>query len=243
MPRTLPWSSPAHRLWAGTKAAALVCVVLALAARPTWPTLSAALLVLGGWAVAARLPRSVLPCPPRWFAAAIAVTAILVALGGGLLALQRWALFAGITAVSLIGALMLIWTTPLAEIPPLVQRLAHFARRARLPVTGWASTVSLGLRLLPLLQSECATVIRTATQRASASPTAKQDWRDQRRQAVHAITLCCCSALRRAAEMAEAITARGGLGVVADAGQRPGRRDLFAFAAVLSILALGCLIG
>src|SRR5581483_1634103 len=44
--RTLPGSSPAHRLWAGTKIGVLACVVLALAARPTWPALAAAAVVL-----------------------------------------------------------------------------------------------------------------------------------------------------------------------------------------------------
>jgi energy-coupling factor transporter ATP-binding protein EcfA2 len=242
IPRTLPWSTPAHRLWAGTKTAVLGCMVLALAARPTWPALGAAVIVLGAWAGAARLPRSALPRVPLWFVLAIAVSGALVGLGSGVDGLIRWALFTGITALSLFGALLLIWTTPLADIPPLLQQLAQLSRWTRLPVTEWASAVSLGLRLLPILQAECRTVLVTAAQRAASAPDRKPTWRDLRRQANRAILLACTTALRRAAEMGEAITARGGLGQVAKINHKPGRRDLLILAAAAAVLVAGCLI-
>ncbi|MEN3264477.1 ATP-binding cassette domain-containing protein, partial [Pseudonocardia sp.] len=242
IPRTLPWSTPAHRLWAGTKIAVLGCVVLALAARPTWAALGAAVVVLGAWAGVARLPRCALPRVPLWFALATAASGVLVALGGGLDGLLHWVLFTGITALSLFGALLLIWTTPLADIPPLLQQLAQLGRRTRLPVIEWASAVSLGLRLLPILQAECRTVLLTATQRATSAPDRKRIWRDRRRKANRAILLCCATALRRATEMGEAITARGGLGQIARIDHKPGRRDLLVFAAALAILVAGCLI-
>jgi energy-coupling factor transporter transmembrane protein EcfT len=179
---------------------------------------------------------------PLWFVLAIAVSGLLVALGGGVDALPHWALFTGITAVSLFGALLLIWTTPLTDVPPLLQQLAHLGRWTRLPVVEWASAISLGLRLLPILQAECRTVLLTATQRAPSAPDRKRTWRDRRRQANRAILLCCATALRRAAEMGEAITARGGLGQIARIDHQPGRRDLLVFAASLAILVAGCLI-
>jgi hypothetical protein len=42
--------------------------------------------------------------------------------------------------------------------------------------------------------------------------------------------------------MGEAVTARGGLGQIAQIDHRPGRRDLLVFAASLAILVAGCLI-
>ena len=242
IPRTLPGSTPAHRLWAGTKIAVLGSVVLALAARPTWAALGAAVVVLGAWAGLARLPRCALPRVPLWFALATAASGVLVALGGGVDGLLHWVLFTGITALSLFGALLLIWTTPLADIPPLLQQLAQLGRRTRLPVIEWASAVSLGLRLLPILQAECRTVLLTATQRATSAPDRKRIWRDRQRKANRAILLCCATALRRATEMGEAITARGGLGQIAKIDHKPGRRDLLVFAASLAILVAGCLI-
>lgn len=242
LPRLLPLSTAAHRLWAGTKIAVLGCVVLALAARPTWPVLAAAVVVFGVWAGAARAPRSALPRVPLWFAVATAVTGLLVVLGGGVDGLLHWVLFTGITALSLFGALLLIWTTPLTDIPPLLQRLAQLGRWTRLPMIEWASAVSLGLRLLPILQAECRTVLLTATQRAASAPDRKRTLRDQWRQANRAILLCCATALRRAAEMGEAVTARGGLGQVAQIDHRPGRGDLLVFVASVAILVAGCLI-
>jgi energy-coupling factor transport system ATP-binding protein len=243
-PRTLPWSSSAHRLWAGTKLAVLGCVVLALAARPTWPSLAAAAVVLGGWAAAARLPRSALPRVPLWFVLASLVNGILVTLGAGVDGLTRWALFTAIAVLSLFGALLLVWTTPLADIPPLLQQLARLTQWTRLPVTEWTAAISLGLRLLPLLRAECGTAIRVAAQRNRPAPDGKHRWADRRRQANSAILLCCATALRRAGEMGEAITARGGLGsgAVAVVDRKPSRPDLIALGTAAAILIAGCLV-
>ncbi|MBO0848486.1 MAG: ATP-binding cassette domain-containing protein, partial [Pseudonocardia sp.] len=243
-PRTLPWSSPAHRLGAGTKLAMLSSVVLTLAARPTWPTLAAAAVVLGGWTAAARLPRSAMPRVPLWFAIATLAGGSLVTLGDGVEGLTRWALFTAITLVSLFGALLLTWTTPLADIPPLLRQLARLARWTRLPVLEWTTAISLGLRLMPVLRAECLTAVRTASQRTPPARVGKRRWADRTREVSLAVRLCCATALRRAAEMGEAITARGGLGLgqVARVERKPARTDLIALAATLAILVAGCLV-
>jgi energy-coupling factor transporter transmembrane protein EcfT len=219
-------------------------VVLTLAARPTWPTLAAAAVVLGGWATAARLPRSAMPRVPLWFAIATLASGGLVTLGAGVEGLTRWALFTAITLVSLFGALLLTWTTPLADIPPLLRQLAHLARWTRLPVPEWTTAISLGLRLMPVLRAECLTAVRTAAQRTPPARVGKRRWADRKREVNRAVLLCCATALRRAAEMGEAITARGGLGLgqVAKVERKPTRTDLIALAATLAILVAGCLV-
>lgn len=255
-PRTLPWSSPAHRLWAGTKIAVLVSVTVVLGADPTWTTLLAATVVLGSWAMLARVPRSVLPRIPPWFLLAILVSAALVTIGGGapyisilgltagMGGLIHWALFTGITALSLIGALLFIWTTAMTDIPPLLQRVADVGRKTRLPVPEWTATISLGLRLLPILQEECRTVLKMAAQRADLEPGVQRgsQWPTRRDQIVRGIALCCATAARRSAEMGEAITARGGLGNIAQADRRPARRDALALFLALAVLVAGILI-
>ncbi|MDT7641385.1 MAG: energy-coupling factor transport system permease/ATP-binding protein [Pseudonocardiales bacterium] len=254
-PRTLPWSSPAHRLWVGTKIAVLGSVTIVLGADPTWSTLLAATVSLGSWAMVARVPRSVVPRIPRWFVLAILVSVALVTIGGGapyisilgltvgMGGLIHWGLFSGITALSLIGALLFIWTTALTDIPPLLQRVADVGRKTRLPVLEWTATISLGLRLLPILQEECRTVLKMTAQRADVEPGLRGGrWRTRRDQIIRGIVLCCATAARRSAEMGEAITARGGLGNIAQADRRPGRRDALALLFTFAVLVAGILI-
>jgi energy-coupling factor transport system ATP-binding protein len=253
-PRMLPWSSPAHRLWAGTKITVLGLVTVALAADPSWATLLAASVVLGSWALVARVPRSALPRVPRWFTLALLGGGVLVAAGGGapyfpvlglnlgMGGLVRWALLLGITALTLFGALLLLWTTALGEVAPLLQGIVRRGRRVPLPIAEWAATVSLGLRLLPILREECATVLTMTSQRVGPAPGNRRDsWRAARDQVVRGIVLCCATAVRRSAEMGDAITARGGLGAVAQVDSGPGRCDALVLVATLAVLAVGIL--
>jgi energy-coupling factor transporter transmembrane protein EcfT len=170
----------------------------------------------------------------------ISILGVAVGMGG----LIHWGLFTGITALSLIGALLFIWTTALTDIPPLLQRVSDVGRKTRLPVPEWAATISLGLRLLPILHEECRTVLGMTAQRADLEPGVRRgrQWRARRDQFVSRIVLCCVTASRRSAEMGEAITARGGLGNIAHIDRRPGRRDAFALLLTLTVLMAGILL-
>lgn len=61
---------------------------------------------------------------------------------------------------------------------------------------------------------------------------------EQVRRGVRTALLACSMAVRRAAEMGEAINARGGFGAVSGLDQRPGHRDLLAAAVVAAILVV-----
>jgi len=105
-------------------------------------------LVLAAWALAGRVPRGAWPRPPAWLlvwaGAAIALAALgnqrplvsvlgfTVSLGG----LNQAALFFGIALVSLVAATILVWTTSVSAISPLLRRL-----------TGWAAAVRLARRV------------------------------------------------------------------------------------------------
>ncbi|MEJ2889369.1 DUF2232 domain-containing protein [Actinomycetospora aeridis] len=247
--RTLPGPSFLHRAWAGTKIAALVAVAAALFVDPTWPTLGAATGVLLVGAVAAKLPRGAVPRPPRWlllWLPAIVLSTIsarpplLDVLGtelsiGGL---ERVVLFLATTLVSLLGAALLVATTPLGAFPPLLERVVRLGRRLRLPLQTPATGIALGLRLVPLLLAEGRTAWLLLGQRRPAGRL-RIPLREQVRLAVRAAMLACAMAARRAAETGEAITARGGLGALAGPDQRPGRRDLVLLLVVAAILAFG----
>ncbi|GAA4901289.1 energy-coupling factor transport system ATP-binding protein [Actinomycetospora succinea] len=247
--RTLPTPSPLHRAWAGTKIAALVAVAAALFVDPTWPTLAAATAVLLVGAVAARLPRGAVPRPPRWLLLwlpaivlstigtlppVVTVLGTEVSLGG----LERVVLFLATTLVSLLGAALLVATTPLGALPPLLERVVRVGRRLRIPLGTPATGIALGLRLVPLLLAEGRTAWLLLGQRRPAGRV-HVTAREQLRLGVRTAMLACAMAARRAAETGEAITARGGLGAIAGPDQRPGRRDLVLLLVVVAILAVG----
>jgi energy-coupling factor transport system ATP-binding protein len=227
----------------------LLATALALAIDPTWPTLGAAAAVLLAGALAARLPRTAVPRPPRWLLVwlpAIVLSTVStrpplldvlgteLSLGG----LQSVVLFLGTTLVSLLGAALLVATTPLGAFPPLLERLVRLGRRVGVPLRTPTTAIALGLRVVPLLLAEGRTAWLLLGQRRPVGR-ARTPLREQVRQAVRTAMLACAMATRRAAETGEAITARGGLGAIAGPDQRPGRRDLLVVLAVAAILGVG----
>jgi energy-coupling factor transport system ATP-binding protein len=238
-----------HRTWAGTKIAALLAMALALASDPTWPTLGAATAVLLAGAVAARLPRGAVPRPPRWLLIwlpaivlstistrppLVDVLGVELSLGG----LQTVVLFLGTTLVSLLGAALLVATTPLGAFPPLLERLVRLGQRVGVPLRTPTTAIALGLRVVPLLLAEGRTAWLLQGQRRPVGRAITPP-REQIRLAVRTAMLACAMATRRAAETGEAITARGGLGAVAGPDHRPAGRDLAVLLVVAAILGVG----
>jgi energy-coupling factor transport system ATP-binding protein len=251
--RTLPGTSPAHRLWAGTKIAALLAVAVVPAVNPSWPALGAAVLVLVAWAAAGRVPRSAWPRLSAWpllWLGFVALAALgdepplvpflgfTVSLGG----VDQAALFLGITLVSVVGATILVWTTPIGAIPPLLQRLTGWGRRIRLPLARWSAAVALGLRMAPMLLDDSRTILHLLGQRRRSRPRGRERWRQRLGRLAHGAAVACATAARRAAEVGEAVTARGGIGVIAGPDQRPGPRDALAALLVAAILTAGSVL-
>ncbi|HEX8519244.1 MAG TPA: DUF2232 domain-containing protein [Pseudonocardia sp.] len=252
--RTLPGSSPAHRLWAGTKIAALLAAAVVPAVRPSWPALGAAALVLAAWAVAGRVPRSAWPRPPAWLLLSGGATVALAALGDqapltsvfgftvSLGGVNQAALFLGITLVSIVGATVLVWTTPVGAIPPLLRRLTGGGRRVGLPLARLSAAIALGLRMAPMLLDDGRTILRLVGQRQRSRPGGREPWRQRLGRFTQAATIACATAARRAAEVGDAVTARGGIGVIAGPDRRPGARDALAALVVAGLLTAGVLL-
>ena len=134
------------------------------------------------------------------------------------------------------SSILVIWTTPMAEVAPALAKLMRPLRILRLPVDEWAVAIALCLRGLPMLIDElrmlrAAHRLRPTAKGRSDHPSAEMGIMDM-------ITAAMSSALRRSAEMAEAITARGGTGRLTAYPSGPGRADAVA----LVVIGLACAV-
>ncbi|MDA4108108.1 energy-coupling factor transporter transmembrane component T family protein [Mycolicibacterium holsaticum] len=247
--RPVPGDSVIHRLWAGSKLAIVAGIGVLLTFYPGWVPIGAvaALVLTAAWLT--RIPRGVLPTIPGWlwvllllggvtatFAGGdpiIAVGSVDVGLGGLLNFLRITAL-----SIVLLGlGVMVSWTTNVAEIAPAVATLGRPLRLLRIPVDEWAVALTLALRAFPMLIDEFRVLYAARRLRPKVRPPSRRG--RHRRWWLEAIDLLAAAiivALRRADEMGDAITARGGAGQISAMPSRPKRIDWVAF----SIVAVVC---
>lgn len=231
--RTLPHSSPIHRLWAGTKLLSVGLLAVGLSLEPTWAGIGlvAAVVVLVGFL--ARVPLSAVPRPPLWFWGVILFGAVLMVRAGGspyvhtgrvtvgLGGVEGYAQFFCLGVDLFLASALVGWTTPLADVAPALARLGRPLAWLRLPVEEWAVAVALCARCLPLLIDELRTLaaarrLREHPDRPSGAPQGDKEV-PLHSKAVNALLevgelliAVLAVSLRRAGEMGEAIVARGG---------------------------------
>ena len=251
--RLVPGNSPVHRLWPGTKLIAAAELALVASIAPTWLTLGVlAGVVLVGLLVA-RIPLGAFPRFPRFvylmilfglFLNSLSTTPTVVHIGPlpvSLGALSQATRFLLLALVMVISAALIGWTTPLGAVAPALARLGRPLRVLRLPVDEWVVAIALALRCLPLLMDEMRTL-------AAARRLRHRD-ADEMRQARGSIielhdlvSTAIIVALRRARDLADAITARGGVGAINDGHDGHfGWRDavtLFAVTAIVGTLVV-----
>jgi energy-coupling factor transporter ATP-binding protein EcfA2 len=258
--RPVPGRSAIHELWAGTKLIVAFGISMLLAVLPGWAAigLSAALLVAG--VRIARIPRGVLPSVSRWLWILLAIAAITGTLAGGVpqihvgtvsLGLGGLLTFLRLTALTIVllglGALV-SWTTNVAEIAPAVATLGRPLRPLRIPVDDWSVALALALRTFPMLIDEFRVLYAARRLRPKAKPPTR--WARMSRPMADVVDLMVAVitvTLRRADEMGDAITARGGTGQLSASPARPKKADWIAFsiasavctAALAAELALG----
>lgn len=245
--REIKVDSPLHRLWAGTKLVAVGALSVVLSYFPSWGSIGLVFgLLLVGVRVA-HIPKGVWPRPPRWFWITLGVSAGLASLAGhspyltvggavlGFGGLDAYFRFVAIGVALLLGAALVGWTTALGEIAPAVSRLLAPLRLVHVPVDEGAVAVALCVRSLPLLVDELRTLV--AARRLRPAPprpgrSTLQRWLDE---PVDLMVAALAVAMRRAGELAEAITARGGTGLVAARVGRPRMADAVTLAVVASV--------
>lgn len=226
--RRVPVDSPVHRLWAGTKMIAAFLLSLLLMVWPSWTVLGVMIVFLIVIGAIARLPLGTLPRLPLWFWSLIAAGALInLPMGGS--AVLRYTQVVVFGFVLVAASFLIAWTTPMGEIAPALAKLGAPLRKLRVPVDEWAVVVALTLRGLPLLLEE----IRVLRAARKLRPKERLLERATDSPVIDILTAAMAVASRRATELGEAITARGGTGQLTAHPAVPTRRDALALALVV----------
>jgi energy-coupling factor transporter transmembrane protein EcfT len=247
--RPVPGTSAVHELWAGTKLLAVCVISILLTFYPGWITIGLVAALVLTAARVAHIPRGALPSVPHWLwimlvlggiTAAFAGGSPIVELAGAQVGFGGLLNFLRITTLSFVllglGA-MVSWTTNVAEIAPAVATLGRPLRLLRIPIDEWAVALALALRAFPMLIDEFRVLYAARRLRPKLVLHSRRARR--RRWALELIDLITAAltvTLRRADEMGDAITARGGIGQISAAPPRPKLADWLA----LSIIAAVC---
>jgi energy-coupling factor transport system permease protein len=246
--RPVPGRTVIHDLWAGTKLIVVAAIGVLLTFYPGWVPIGAVAAMVLAAARLARIPRGALPSIPRWLWVLLMLGGVTAALAGGSPVIDVFGLdlglggllkFLRITALSIVllalGA-MVSWTTNVAEIAPAVAKLGRPLRLMRVPVDEWAVALALALRAFPMLIDEFRILYAARSLRPKPVLTRRRDRR--RRWALEIVDLIAAAvivALRRADEMGDAITARGGAGQISAVPSGPKLRDWVALSIVLLV--------
>ena len=246
MLRRVEVDSPVHRLWAGTKLLAVVAVSVTVSEDPTWVVAGVLAVALFGVARLARIPSGALPRLPGWVWIGLVVLAgFSLASGGkpyvelagarlGLGGLDLYALILVVSVELLAAGALVGWTTALGDVGPAVATLGRPLRVLRLPVEEWAVAVALCVRSLPLLVGEVRVLVAARRLRPRAPHRSLSKLAED---GLEVLATALSVAVRRAAEMGEAITARGGVGGVTSRTDGPRRRDAVALVIVVIVCA------
>jgi energy-coupling factor transport system permease protein len=234
----VPGNSPIHELWAGTKLLVVFGVGVLVTFYPGWVTIGllGGLVLVAAWV--ARIPRGALPSMPYWLWLALGLGGLTAAMGGGSpvvsvngvhLELGGGLHFLRITALSVVllglGA-MVSWTTNVAEIGPALATLGRPLKLFRIPVDEWAVALSLALRAFPMLIEEFQVLYAARRLRPREIPRGRKARRRQpARELIDLLATAMIVTLRRADEMGDAITARGGTGQLSASPARPKLAD------------------
>ncbi|ETW23375.1 energy-coupling factor transporter transmembrane component T family protein [Mycobacterium gastri] len=234
----VPGSSVIHDLWAGTKLLVVFGISVLLTFYPGWVTIGLMAALVLTAARLAHIPRGAVPSVPRWLWVVLAIGGITAALAGGTPSITMAGVelelggalnFLRITALSIVllalGA-MVSWTTNVAEIGPALATLGRPLRLLRIPVDEWAVTLALALRAFPMLIDEFQVLYAARRLRPRRIPRSRKARRQRRTtEVIDLLAAAITVTLRRADEMGDAITARGGTGQLSAYPARPKLTD------------------
>jgi energy-coupling factor transport system permease protein len=246
--RPVPGKSAVHDLWAGTKLLVVCGISVLLTFYPGWIAIGLVAALVLTAARIAHIPRGALPSVPRWLWILMAIGGVTAAFAGGSPVIELAGVplgfggllnFLRITTLSivLLGlGVMVSWTTNIAEIAPAVATLGRPLRLLRIPIDEWAVALALALRAFPMLIDEFRVLY--AARRLRPKQVALTRRARRKRRALELIDLIAAAitvTLRRADEMGDAITARGGTGQISAAPARPKLADWLALSITVAI--------
>jgi energy-coupling factor transporter transmembrane protein EcfT len=225
--RLVPGDSPVHRLWPGTKLIVIAELALIGSIAPSWVTLGAVAALVAIGLLVARIPLGAFPRLPRvfWYLLAfglflnsLASDAPVVHIGPlpvslGALSVALRLLLLGLVLV--VSAALVGWTTQLGTFAPALAKLTRPLRVLRLPIDEWIVAIALALRCLPLLIDEMRT-LAAARRLRYRDPEQQKQLRGAVIEIQDLVSTAMIVSLRRAHDLADAITARGGIGAIGD---------------------------
>jgi energy-coupling factor transporter transmembrane protein EcfT len=224
-------------MWAGTKLLVVAALGIAVVTRPSWAGQGIALGLLAIALVAARVPLTALPRVPKWFALFLGFGGVVALMAGGKPEVHfhdfalgfggffEWLRFTVLAVLVIAFAIVIGWTTHLADLSPALTRLLTPLRLLRFPVDELVAAVTLCVRCLPLLLDEMRTLYAVHSLR---KPEVRVTLREDIAHFHDLLVGALVSALRRAREMADAIEARGGFGPAPRPPVRLGTPDAIA---------------
>jgi len=252
--RPVPGNSVVHQLWAGTKLIVVAGIGVLLTYYPGWIPIGLVAVLVLVTARLAHVSRGALPSVPRWMWGLVFLGCLTATFAGGspeftvgtvTVGLGGALNFLRITVLSIVllglGALV-SWTTNVAEIAPAVAKLGRPLRRLRLPIDDWAVALALALRAFPMLIDEFRILFAARRLRPRDDVTRPVRGHRWSTELVDLLAAAITVALRRADEMGDAITARGGTGQISALPSRPKWPDAVAFAIVLALCGLSIYI-
>lgn len=229
--RYVDGESIVHRADARTKVAGLTVLVFGLSFDPSWSSVGIIWISVAVSFLLARLPLGARPRLPRFLLWSMGIALMIglaaggepfldlgsgipsIGVGGLLLQLR----FFGVTLGLLALALMLGWTTPMADLPAAADWLLTPLRWLRIPIDDVVSALAIAVRALPLMAEELATTSALWRLRPSRQSGA---WRgaDVATRSSNGIVemvdfaaTATSSAVRRATEFADTLTNRGSM--------------------------------
>jgi energy-coupling factor transporter transmembrane protein EcfT len=244
--RYIPGDSAVHRLWAGTKIVAVGAVSLALSLRPSWRALALVGAVVVAAIVVARIPRGAVPRIPSWILMVLVVGGLVDVMYGpsprwhvlGIAisrqAVDQWTrlLLVGVELLAL--AATVAWTTRLGDLAPAMGKVLRPLRLLRVPVDELIVALALCVRCFPLLAEELRVLLAARRLRPEFHD---PGFRAALREPVDLLVAATSVCLRRSRELADAIEARGGMGVVSADESRPHGIDAVVIVAVAAAVA------
>jgi energy-coupling factor transport system permease protein len=252
--RPVPGNTVVHQLWAGTKLIVVAGIGVLLTFYPGWIPIGLVAILVLVTARLANVSRGALPSVPRWMWGLVFLGCLTATFAGGspeftvgtvTVGLGGALNFLRITVLSIVllglGALV-SWTTNVAEIAPAVAKLGRPLRRLRIPVDDWAVALALALRAFPMLIDEFRILFAARRLRPRDDVTRLARRHRWSTELVDVLAAAITVALRRADEMGDAITARGGAGQISALPSRPKWPDAVAFAIVLALCGLSVYI-
>lgn len=253
--RPVPGTSVVHRLWAGTKLIVVFAISMLLSFYPGWIAIGLMGLLVVVAIRLARIPRGVLPSVPRWLWLLLLFGAVTATMGGGepvlnlfshdveVGGLLKFLRFTALSVVLLALGALVSWTTNVADVAPAIATLGRPLKWVRFPVDDWAVALALALRAFPMLIDEFRLLFAARRLRPRAVPAEGQPRR--RRFFADLVDLLAAGvtvALRRADEMGDAITARGGTGQISAAPSRPKGIDWVVLGLCAAVCALAIVL-